>query len=152
MPIDDHPLSTEQNAEFKTETPPIDSIETIVKDSNTNRVRNSVKRLAIGFTIAYIILFVPFFYMGLFSSMTFDNPRMTVPVGLSIMFFIFLIPFSMPVSIYLMMNTLKSVGNMRTRLSYDFKISNDSINYKFVFLKFRSCHIFCIMFDLFNGV
>ncbi len=89
MSIDDNSLLIKQNSEFnKTETPSIDSVEII--GENTNAVRNSSKRLAAGFTIAYIILFFPFFYMGLLSSMTFDNPRMTIPVGLSIMFFIFL--------------------------------------------------------------
>lgn len=63
--------------------------------------RKSAKYYAVGFTILYIVLFLPFLYMGLLSSMIFDNPSMTVPVGLSIIFFTFLIPLSMPVSIYL---------------------------------------------------
>jgi hypothetical protein len=115
MSIDDNPLPIEKNTQFnKAETPSIDSIETIVED--TNEIRNSVRRLATGFTIAYIILFFPFFYMGLFSCMTFDNPRMTVPVGLSIMFFIFLIPFSMPVSIYLMWSRYFRGQYQKTRI------------------------------------
>jgi hypothetical protein len=112
---DDNPLPTEQNAEFHNKQMlSIDSIETIAED--TNEMRNSVKRLATGFTIAYIILFFPFFYMGLFSSMTFDNPRMTVPVGLSIMFFIFLIPFSIPISIYLMWSRYLRGQYQKTRI------------------------------------
>lgn len=71
-------------------------------DGEEKKNQKSAKRCAVGFTILYIILFLPFFYMGLLSSMVFDNPRMTVPIGLSIIFLTLLISLSMPVSIYLM--------------------------------------------------
>jgi len=70
-------------------------------DAERESNRKSAKYYAVGFTILYIVLFLPFLYMGFLSSMIFDNPSMTVLVGLSIIFFTFLIPLSMPVSIYL---------------------------------------------------
>ena len=67
----------------------------------TAKVKKTAKCLAVISTLIYIVLFPPFFYMGLLSSMIFDNPRMTAPVGLSIIFLTLLISLSMPVSIYL---------------------------------------------------
>lgn len=71
-------------------------------DGEEEKNRKSAKHCIAGFTVLYMVLFLPLFYMGLLSSMIFDNPRMTVPIGLSIIFFTLLISLSMPVSIYLM--------------------------------------------------
>ena len=64
--------------------------------------RKNAKYFAIGFTVVYVIFFPFFFYMALLSGMIFDNPHMTTLIGLLIIFITFLIPLSMPVSIYLM--------------------------------------------------
>jgi hypothetical protein len=90
------------------------SIETIDREEKKNR--KSAKRCAVGFTILYTILFFPFFYMGLLSSMVFDNPRMTVPIGLSIIFLTLLISLSMPVSIYLMWSRCLRGEYKKTRI------------------------------------
>jgi hypothetical protein len=63
--------------------------------------QKTTKYLAVVCTIIYSILFPFLFYMGLLSSMIFDNPRMTVPVGLSIIALTLLISLSIPISIYL---------------------------------------------------
>lgn len=89
---------------------------TEIKDEEVRRDRKSAKYCAVGFTILYIVLFLPFFYMGLLSSMAFDNPRMTVPVGLSIMSLTFLISLSMPISIYLMWSRYLRSQYQQTRI------------------------------------
>lgn len=68
---------------------------------STPHSEKQAKYLAVISTIIYMILFPCFFYMGLLSSMVFDNPRMTIPVGLVIIFLTLLISLSMPISIYL---------------------------------------------------
>ena len=64
--------------------------------------RKTAKNYAVACTIVYIILFPWFFYVALLSVMLLENPKTTVPVGLSMMFVMFWIPLSMPVAIYLM--------------------------------------------------
>ena len=93
-------ISSEDKVAYYQKNLSIPSIETT--DGEEEKKRKSVKHCAVGFTVLYMILFFPFFYMGLLSSMVFDNPRMTVPVGLSIIFLTLLISLSMPVSVYLM--------------------------------------------------
>ena len=63
--------------------------------------QKTTKYLAVVCTIVYSILFPFLFYMGLLSSMIFDNPRMTALVGVSIIFLTLLISLSIPISIYL---------------------------------------------------
>lgn len=53
-------------------------------------------------TIIYVILFPFLLYMGLLSSMVSDGPRITPFFVGVIMFIVFCIPLSIPVSIYLM--------------------------------------------------
>ena len=77
------------------------SVNNLTPSAATARVKKITKYLAVASTLIYIVLFPFFFYMGLLSSMVFDNPRMTTPVGLSIIFLTLLISLSMPVSIYL---------------------------------------------------
>jgi hypothetical protein len=64
--------------------------------------RKRVKWVVVICTIIYVILFPFFFYMALLSTMVFDNPHMTVPLGSLIILVTFCIPLSMPISIYLM--------------------------------------------------
>lgn len=69
------------------------------EELSTNQ--KSVKCWAIFWTLLYLALFPLLIYAALFSVMVFDNPHMTVPLGLSIIGVIFFIPLSIPVSIYL---------------------------------------------------
>jgi hypothetical protein len=61
---------------------------------------NKVKKWAIFSTMLYLVLFPFVFYVALFSAMIFDNSRVTIPLGLSIIAISFLIPLSMPLSIF----------------------------------------------------
>jgi hypothetical protein len=63
--------------------------------------RKTTKYVAVVSSVVYTLLFPFFFYMGLLSTMVFDNPRMTTTVGLLIISLTLLISLSMPVSIYL---------------------------------------------------
>ena len=98
MPINDPMVSNQKNESDQKITSI--GVETMVEEANENQ--KSARRCAIGYSVVYSILFFPFFYMGLLTSMIFDNPRMTTPVGLSIIFLAFMIPLSMLISIYLM--------------------------------------------------
>jgi hypothetical protein len=76
-----------------------------IQASSGQKIASDRKRAKWGATICtvvYVLLFPVFFYMALFSMMVFDNPHMTTPLGLLIIFMTFWIPLSMPVSIYLM--------------------------------------------------
>src|SRR5690348_13622349 len=53
-------------------------------------------------TVVYVLLFPFLLYMGLLSSMVSDSPRITPFFVGVIMFIVFCIPLSIPVSIYLM--------------------------------------------------
>lgn len=64
--------------------------------------RKTAKFYAIAWTIIYLVLFPFFAYIALLSGMLLENPKTTVPVGLSMMLVMFCIPLSMPISIYLM--------------------------------------------------
>jgi hypothetical protein len=81
-----------------------------------DRDRKSAKCCAISFSIIYLMLFLPFFYMGMLSSMAFDNPIMTAPVGIVIMLLTFSISFSMPISIYLMWSRYLCGQYKKTRI------------------------------------
>ena len=85
-------------------------------DGEEEKNRKNAKHCAVGFTVLYMVLFLPFFYMGLLSSMVFDNPRMTASVGLSIIFLTLLISLSMPVSIYLMWSRYLRGEYKKTRI------------------------------------
>jgi hypothetical protein len=76
----------------------------------------SAKYCAIGWTIVYLLLFPFLFYVALFSIMVFDNPHMTTPVGLLIIFMSFWVPLSIPVSIYLMWSNYSRGQYKRTHL------------------------------------
>ncbi|MDP1880217.1 MAG: hypothetical protein Q8K60_04685 [Parachlamydiaceae bacterium] len=67
-----------------------------------DRERKRAKRYALSFTILYIFLFPLFFNMGLVSFMIFDTPRMTIFLGLPVVFLTLLISLTMLISIYLM--------------------------------------------------
>ncbi len=107
-------ISSEDKVTYHQKNLTVPSIETTDVEEGKNR--KSAKYCAIGFTILYLVLFLPFFYMGLLSSMVFDNPRMTVPVGLSMIFLTFLISLSMPVSIYLMWSRYLRGQYKKTRI------------------------------------
>ena len=59
------------------------------------------KRYAVISTTIYLILFPLLLYFSLFSFMVFDNPRMTVPLGLTYISLFLSIPISIPISIFL---------------------------------------------------
>jgi len=66
-----------------------------------NRKRKA-KICAVIWTIIYVLLLPLLSYFALLSAMIFDNPHLSIPKGLSIIFTISLIPLSLPVSIDLM--------------------------------------------------
>ena len=63
--------------------------------------RKMIKRYASLSTIVYLILFPVLLYISLFSFMAFDNPHMTVFLGLTYISLILFIPLSIPLSIFL---------------------------------------------------
>jgi len=113
MPKDDS-IFSEDSVTYHQKNLAVSSIETT--DGEEEKNRKSAKYFAAGFTVLYMVLFLPFFYMGFLSSMVFDNPRMTVPVGLSIIFLTFLISLSMPVSIYLIWSRYLRGEYKKTRI------------------------------------
>lgn len=63
--------------------------------------RKKTKRWAWIMTIAYLILF-PFLLMLAFASfMVFDRPNTSIPFGLGLIFIYFLMPLSIPCTLYL---------------------------------------------------
>ena len=64
--------------------------------------KKSMKRYLIVCTGIYVILFPFLFYIALLSSMIFDNSGTPSILGALIIFIIFWIPLSIPLSIYLM--------------------------------------------------
>ena len=71
-------------------------------EKSSEDTRKTAKYFAIGWTLVYVILFPSFLYIALLSGMVLENPKTTVPIGLTMMFVMFWIPLSMPVSVYLM--------------------------------------------------
>ena len=80
----------------------MNSIPTEEKKEETECDRKTTKYYALALTIIYVILFPFFFCVALISGMVLESPKITVFVGLSIIFAMFWIPLSMPISIYLM--------------------------------------------------
>ena len=71
------------------------------KNSNEG-LRKTAKYSTIGWTLIYVMLFPSFLYIAFISGMVLENPKTTVPIGLTMMFVMFWIPLSMPISVYLM--------------------------------------------------
>lgn len=67
--------------------------------------KRKAKICAVAWTIIYVLLFPLLSYFALLSAMIFDNPHLSIPKGLFIIFTITLIPLSLPVSIELMWST-----------------------------------------------
>jgi hypothetical protein len=65
-------------------------------------IKRKAKICSVVWTIIYIFLFPFLSYFALLSAMIFDNPHLSIPKGLSIIFTISLIPLSLPLSIDLM--------------------------------------------------
>jgi len=65
-------------------------------------VKRKAKICSTVWTVIYILLFPLLVYFALFSAMAFDSPHISTLKGLSIIFFVSLIPLSLPVSIDLM--------------------------------------------------
>lgn len=63
--------------------------------------KKSARRAARCFTVVYLLLFPFLFGMAWFSPMIFSCSYMPVSMGLSVIFLTSLLPFSIPVSIYL---------------------------------------------------
>lgn len=71
-----------------------------VTDQQMEAAKKSARWTARFFTFLYVVLFPFFFYMAMLSPMVFNC---SIPaVGIFNIFFTFLIPLSMPVSVYLM--------------------------------------------------
>lgn len=62
--------------------------------------RKKTKKCAWTATIIYLLFFPFLFMFAAASIMIFDSPRMPVPLGLSIIFMYFCIPFSIPFTFY----------------------------------------------------
>lgn len=86
-------------------------------DSKTEHIQNierKAKLCAKSWTIIYALLFPIFSYFALLSAMVFDNPQLSIPVGLSIIFLFSLIPLSLPLSIELMWSSFMCEEYSRT--------------------------------------
>ncbi len=86
----------------------------ITFEKETGNCRRATKCYAIMLTMVYTVFFPFFFYVALLSGMVMENPKTTVPIGLSMMFAMFWIPLSMPVSIYLMWSNFSNHKYRRT--------------------------------------
>lgn len=67
-----------------------------------HNLKRKAKICAVAWTIIYVFLLPLLSYFALLSAMIFDDPHLSIPKGLSIIFTISLIPLSLPVSIDLM--------------------------------------------------
>ncbi len=65
-------------------------------------LKKKAKICATTWTIIYSLFFPLLSYFALLSAMIFDDPHLSIPKGLSIIFTISLIPLSLPVSVDLM--------------------------------------------------
>ena len=68
-------------------------------------MKRKAKICAVTWTIIYILLLPFLSYFALLSSMIFDDPHLSIPKGLSIIFTISLIPLSLPLSVDLMLSS-----------------------------------------------
>ena len=85
-----------------------------MNDDNSSIDPKDAKLYATFWTVVYLIL-LPFACgAALFSGMVFDNNQMTVPIGLTIICLIFLIPISIPVSIYLIWSSYERAEYKKT--------------------------------------
>jgi hypothetical protein len=64
------------------------------------KVQKKAKNYGLISTVAYGILFPILLYLSLFSFMAFDNPRMTIPLGLTYIFLFLSIPLSIPIALF----------------------------------------------------
>ena len=65
-------------------------------------IKRKAKVCAVTWTVIYVLLLPLLSYSALLSVMIFDDPHLSIPKGLSIIFTISLIPLSLPVSVDLM--------------------------------------------------
>ncbi len=72
------------------------------KAESIQNIKRKAKICAVAWTIIYVLLLPLLSYFALLSAMIFDNPHLSIPKGLSIIFTISLIPLSLPVSVDLM--------------------------------------------------
>lgn len=80
----------------------------------TQNLKRKAKICATAWTLIYSLLLPPLSYFALLSVMIFDDPHLSVPKGLFIIFTISLIPLSLPVSIDLMWSSYVSEEYGRT--------------------------------------
>jgi hypothetical protein len=81
-----------------------------------NLDKKKAKCWAIRWTVFYLILFPIFFYTALLSFMVFDGPRITMPIGLSIIFTWFWTPLSMLATTFLIWLSYFREQYKKTRL------------------------------------
>jgi len=62
--------------------------------------KKKTKKYAWIATTTYLVLFPFLFMLAVASIMIFDGPRVTVPIGLTIVFVYFCMPFSIPLTFY----------------------------------------------------
>ncbi len=79
--------------------------------------RQSTKAILVPTTIAYLLLFPLSFAYAVVSVLVFDGPRMTPLAGGSIIFLCFCVPFSIPVTIYLMWSRYSKQNYVKSRRS-----------------------------------
>ncbi len=68
----------------------------------TQNLKKKAKICVVTWTIIYILLLPLLSYFALLSAMIFDDPHLSIPKGLSVIFTISFIPLSLPVSVNLM--------------------------------------------------
>lgn len=76
--------------------------------------KKNIKCWAIFWTFLYLLLFPIFCYAALFTAMVFDNPHVSVPLGLSIIIISCFVPLSMLISIYLIWSNYSRAQYRRT--------------------------------------
>lgn len=68
----------------------------------TQNLKKKAKICAVTWTIIYVLLLPLLSYFALLSAMIFDDPHLSIPKGLSVIFTISFIPLSLPISVDLM--------------------------------------------------
>ncbi|MGM0440215.1 MAG: hypothetical protein ACQEP8_03765 [Chlamydiota bacterium] len=74
--------------------------ENISAEQESTQLKKYTKLLAIFFTTVYAVLFPLFLYASSSYVVVFDDPKITLPIGVMMIITGLLLPLSMPVSIY----------------------------------------------------
>ena len=89
---------------------------TETQPEDVQNLQRRLKRGSIFFTILYSILFIPFLGYAYFSVFIFGSPRITAIRGLTVVFLAWLLPLSIPLSIFRMWANYNQGVYSRVRL------------------------------------